>query len=322
MGATNLPEILDPALTRPGRFDRTVHVGIPDKDARKQILQLYLKSNGDSSIELDNLASGTFGFSGADLKNMVNLAGIEAVKKKRPKITMVDLDDAKEIVMMGRARPTLIVSPEVRRLTAFHEGGHALVSVYTTGGDPVYKATLVPRGGALGMVTHLPSDELLQSRESLLHNLDTAMAGRAAEELIFGKDKITGGAASDFAKATAIATSMVVSLGMSERIGPVHYSKSELEKLSPAMKDAIAEEVRMLLDTSYTRVLSLLKERKPQLEKLAHALLEKETLSIEQIKEVIQFDPKDVEPPANSTKSSFQSPLPSRGILSVSRQPL
>jgi len=231
---------------------------------------------------------------------------LNAVKKKKNKITKAELDEAKEVVMMGRSR-RLVMSEDTRRLTAFHEGGHALVSLYTEGAYPVYKATLAPRGGALGMVHHLPSEELLQSKEHLLSRLDTCMAGRAAEELIFGPDKITGGARNDFEKATELALEMVTKLGMSPKIGPVSYSQPELEKLSPAMKDEIATEVRYLLETSYARVMELLKRKRPQLKALAEALLEKETLDLKEIKDVIKWDPKDVEPPANSSKSSFKS---------------
>jgi len=303
MGATNLPQLLDTALTRPGRFDRTVSVSLPDKKAREQILHIYLKKNGDPDVDYDALAGGTIGFSGADIKNMVNMAGIEAVKKKKNKVSMAELDESKEIIIMGRERKSLVISPEYRRLTAFHEGGHALVSILTSGGDPVYKATLVPRGQALGMVTHLPKEELLKSKENLLHLLDTCMAGRAAEELIFGPDKVTGGAENDFLQATRIATHMVTKLGMGEKLGHVHYE--QLKDMSPEVRDLIASEVKLLLDRSYARVFDLLKKKQPQLTALAQALLDRETLNQEEIKKIIGFRVVDMEPPANTTVSPY-----------------
>jgi len=216
------------------------------------------------------------------------------------------LDEAKDIIMMGRARKSMVITPEVKAITAHHEAGHALVSLLTEGGNPIYKATLIPRGNALGMVTNLPKEDQLMTKESMLHRLDVCMGGRAAEELIFGKDKITGGAANDFAQATWLARHMICQLGMSVRLGPVHYSSQDLAHLSPAMKDIIDEEVRLLLDNSYHRVFELLKKKKNQLCVLAKALLEKETLSSDEIKRVIKWHPLDVEPAANTSKSTFQ----------------
>lgn len=292
IGATNFAESLDPALVRAGRFDRKVMVELPDKRARKDILKLYSKDRFSQDVNYDVLAGSTPGFSGADLENMVNWAAIEASKRRLTTISMHLLEEALLNVAMGRERKSLIMDDHTKRLCAYHEAGHALVALHTNGAFRIRKATLTPRGQALGMVSFLPDDNaLLTTRRQLIARMDTAMGGRAAEELIFGNDDITQGASNDIDQATQIAKNMVTKLGMSSKVGPVYIKDQEKKLMSPETNHAIESEVRTLLEESYARAATVLRENQSQLHKLAQALLKYETLNVDEIERVIRGDP-------------------------------
>ncbi|CAM8973481.1 unnamed protein product [Rhodiola kirilowii] len=286
MAATNLPDILDPALTRPGRFDRHIVVTNPDVRGRQEILELYLQDKPLSDdIDVKSIARGTPGFNGADLANLVNIAAIKAAVDGSEKLTAAQLEFAKDRIIMGTERKTMFVSEESKKLTAYHESGHAIVALNTDGAHPIHKATILPRGSALGMVTQLPSsDETSVSRKQLLARLDVCMGGRVAEELIFGQDHVTTGASSDLSSATELAKYMVSSCGMSDAIGPVHIK----ERPSSEMQSRIDAEVVKLLREAYERVKVLLKKHEKALHSLANALLEYETLGAEEIKRIVQ----------------------------------
>ncbi|CAF1897592.1 unnamed protein product [Brassica napus] len=286
MAATNLADILDPALTRPGRFDRHIVVPSPDVRGRQEILELYLQGKPMSDdVDVKAIARGTPGFNGADLANLVNIAAIKAAVEGAEKLSAEQLEFAKDRIVMGTERKTMFVSEDSKKLTAYHESGHAIVALNTKGAHPIHKATIMPRGSALGMVTQLPSnDETSVSKRQLLARLDVCMGGRVAEELIFGQDHITTGASSDLSQATELAQYMVVSsCGMSEAIGPVHIK----ERPSSEMQSRIDAEVVKLLREAYERVKSLLKRHEKQLHTLANALLEYETLTSEDIKRIL-----------------------------------
>ncbi|CAN6579660.1 unnamed protein product [Malus baccata var. baccata] len=241
MAATNLPDILDPALTRPGRFDRHIVVPNPDVRGRQEILELYLQDKplGDD-IDVKAIARGTPGFNGADLANLVNIAAIKAAVDGAEKLTASQLEFAKDRIVMGTERKTMFISEDSKKLTAYHESGHAIVALNTEGAHPIHKATIMPRGSALGMVTQLPSnDETSVSKRQLLARLDVCMGGRVAEEIIFGQDHITTGASSDLHTATELAHYMVSNCGMSNVIGPVHIK----DRPSPEMQSRIDAEV-------------------------------------------------------------------------------
>ncbi|KAJ8442098.1 hypothetical protein Cgig2_007936 [Carnegiea gigantea] len=307
MAATNLPDILDPALTRPGRFDRHVCSGVayalafaytwqlrikrtivvpsPDVRGRQDILELYLQDKPVADdVDIKAIARGTPGFNGADLANLVNIAAIKAAVEGAEKLTAAQLEFAKDRILMGTERKTMFISEESKKLTAYHESGHAIVALNTEGAHPIHKATIIPRGSALGMVTQLPSsDETSVSKKQLLARLDVCMGGRVAEELIFGRDHVTTGASSDLNTATELAQYMVTSCGMSDEIGPVHIK----ERPGSEMQSRIDAEVVKLLRQAYDRVKDLLKKHEKALHALANALLEYETLSSEEIKRIL-----------------------------------
>ncbi|XP_016483891.1 ATP-dependent zinc metalloprotease FTSH 11, chloroplastic/mitochondrial [Nicotiana tabacum] len=285
MAATNLPDILDPALTRPGRFDRHIVVPNPDVRGRQEILELYLQDKpvGDD-VDVKAIARGTPGFNGADLANLVNIAAIKAAVEGAEKLNASQLEFAKDRIIMGTERKTMFLSEDSKKLTAYHESGHAIVALNTEGAHPIHKATIMPRGSALGMVTQLPSnDETSISKKQLLARLDVCMGGRVAEELIFGQDNVTTGATSDLHTATELAQYMVSSCGMSDAIGPVHIK----ERPSAEMQSRIDAEVVKLLREAYDRVKALLKKHEKALHALANALLECETLSSEEIRRIL-----------------------------------
>nr|GEX73071.1 ATP-dependent zinc metalloprotease FTSH 11, chloroplastic/mitochondrial [Tanacetum cinerariifolium] len=285
MAATNLPDILDPALTRPGRFDRHIVVQNPDVKGRQEILDLYLQDKPlADDVDVKAIARGTPGFNGADLANLVNVAAIKAAVDGAEKLNASQLEFAKDRIIMGTERKTMYLSEDSKKLTAYHESGHAIVALNTDGAHPIHKATIMPRGSALGMVTQLPSnDETSVSRKQLLARLDVCMGGRVAEELIFGSDHITTGASSDLQSATELAQYMVSSCGMSDAIGPVHIK----ERPGSEMQSRIDAEVVKLLRDAYERVRSLLKKHEKSLHTLANALLEYETLNAEEIKRIL-----------------------------------
>ncbi|KAM7467715.1 hypothetical protein LguiB_015277 [Lonicera macranthoides] len=285
MAATNLPDILDPALTRPGRFDRHIVVPNPDVRGRQEILELYLQDKPMADdVDVKAIARGTPGFNGADLANLVNIAAIRAAVSGADKLNSTQLEFAKDRIIMGTERKTMFISEDSKKLTAYHESGHAIVALNTNGAHPIHKATIMPRGSALGMVTQLPSsDDTSISKKQLLARLDVCMGGRVAEELIFGQDYITTGASSDLSTATELAQYMVSSCGMSDSIGPVHIK----ERPGSEMQSRIDAEVVKLLREAYDRVKTLLKKHEKALHALANALLEYETLSAEEIKRVL-----------------------------------
>jgi len=294
MAATNLEELLDPALTRPGRFDRQVAVGLPDVRGRQQIIDLYLEGKPlASDVDSENLARRTPGFSGAELANLVNEAALLAARNDEDSINALLLDEARDKVLMGSPR-SLVQSTEARKLTAFHEGGHALVALYTPGAKPIHKATIVPRGHALGMVSQVPDkDEYSTTKQQMMAHIDVCMGGKAAEELIFGSDFVTSGATSDLKTATRLAKHMVEDCGMNDRIGPValldgsNGNGGGSGSVGEEVRKAADEEVSKLLKESYTRVATLLKNKENQLHALASELLQKETLTQREIKKML-----------------------------------
>eukprot|EP01025_Chloroclados_australasicus_P038166 TRINITY_DN3912_c0_g1_i5.p1 TRINITY_DN3912_c0_g1~~TRINITY_DN3912_c0_g1_i5.p1 ORF type:complete len:836 (+),score=153.86 TRINITY_DN3912_c0_g1_i5:121-2508(+) len=286
MAATNMPETLDPALTRPGRFDRNVAVPLPDVNGRAEIVKYYLESKPIAQdVDALDIARKTPGFSGAQLFNLINEAALSAAKQSLQFIDTKLLDEARDKILMGKERKNLAQTLENRRLTAFHEAGHALIALLTPGAQPIHKATIVPRGHALGMVSQLPSeDEFSVSQQQCTAKIDVCMGGTVAEELVFGKDKRTTGAQSDLKQATEIARHMVARCGMVDAIGPVYV---EDEFVSPDMKRVVDDEVSRLLKESQLRVKRVLQERLKDLQKLANALLQYETLTAEEIQKVL-----------------------------------
>jgi ATP-dependent metalloprotease len=285
VAATNIPETLDKAITRPGRFDRKVLVDALDVKARKDMFDLYLKDRAASDVNIEDLAKSTQGFTGADISNMVNVAAIEATKRNLTKIPMSLIRSALDTVSMGPARKSLAMAPEIKKLTAYHEAGHALVGLYSPGGNEIIKATLVPRGHALGMVAWQPKDELLNTKQDFISQIDMCMGGRVAEELIFGPDKITPGAGSDLQHASKLARSMVLSLGMGERLGLQSFA--DAKSVSPDTARVAEQEVQDILQSAYNRAKIILTEHQKEHHALANALLEHETLTLDEIKMVI-----------------------------------
>lgn len=283
IGATNLPEILDPALIRPGRFDRNVVVPLPDLREREEILDLYLqKVPHAKNVDKLVLARGCPGLSGAELANLVNIAALRASTQDKDFVNMYDLEFAKDKILMGGERKNAIIPDEVKKLTAWHESGHALVAYFTAGALPLHKATVMPRGLALGMVVQLPeeSDLLQRTKKQMLAAIDVCMGGRVAEEIVFGQDNITSGASSDIEKATHIAKLMVRQYGMSSKVGVVYLGEKQSSKMAE-------EEVKKILTDSYERVKKLLKRRRTELDRLATNLLEYETLTGEDISTIM-----------------------------------
>ena len=289
LAATNFPESLDRALVRPGRFDTRVTVPLPDVRGRKQILDLYSKPVPlDEGVDLETIARGTPGFSGADLSNLMNVAALKASHDEKKRVGMADLEYACDKIRMGPERKSAVISPANLKLTAYHEGGHALVALNTRGAMPINKATIVPRGDALGMVSYLPEkDQMNLTRQQMLAHIDVCMGGRVAEELIFGPDEVTTGASSDLMQATSMARNMVTKYGMSESLGPMYHERSELENLSPATRAAVEAEVKAYVTRGEANARRILSQHKQELHRLAKGLLAHETLSREEIGEVI-----------------------------------
>eukprot|EP00823_Brevimastigomonas_motovehiculus_P002051 TRINITY_DN1324_c0_g1_i1.p1 TRINITY_DN1324_c0_g1~~TRINITY_DN1324_c0_g1_i1.p1 ORF type:complete len:711 (+),score=204.19 TRINITY_DN1324_c0_g1_i1:38-2170(+) len=289
IAATNLPKALDKALTRPGRFDRQIYVPVPDLKGRKEIIDLYAKKViVDKAFDAEKLARATVGASGADLKNIINMAAIHGSTEKHAAITEADIQFAKDKALFGAERKSMVLTEEMKRGTAFHEGGHAIMALYTDGAHPIDKATIVPRGAALGLVHQLPKNDMYtRTRKELLASMDVAMGGRVAEELIFGGDNVTSGASNDMEQATGIAREMVLRYGMSESLGLMSVSEKDLETLSPSTRKLIDSEVQLLLKSSYTRSQALLRNKFSDLTTLAAALMKYETLSGEDIQKVL-----------------------------------
>jgi cell division protease FtsH len=296
IAATNRPDVLDPALLRPGRFDRHVVVPNPDLGGREKILRVHMRKVPLApDVEPRIIARGTPGFSGADLANLVNEGALLAARRGKRVVTMAELEDAKDKVMMGAERRSLAMSDEEKKLTAYHEGGHALVALHVEGSDPIHKATIIPRGRALGLVMRLPErDQLSITRQKMMADLCVAFGGRIAEELIFGHDKVTTGAMSDIEQATRVARAMVTRFGMSDELGPIAYgenqeevflghSVSRTQNVSEQTAQKIDSEIRSLVDTTYHRAKDILTKRLDDLHTLARGLLEYETLTGDEI---------------------------------------
>ena len=297
IAATNRPDVLDPALLRPGRFDRQITVPAPDIKGRKEILDVHAKKVVLApNADLARIAKGTPGFTGADLANLINEAALLAARANKKIVTNEELEEAKDKVMMGPQRKSIIMSDKDKERTAYHEAGHALVALHCKESHPIYKATILPRGRALGFVMRLPeSDQIAQSCIQLKEDIAVAMGGKAAEELMYGKDHVTSGPSSDIKQATQIARSMIREWGMNDKIGPVFYGGSNQDMYahqtgskmySVATEDLIDDEVKKLIEERYCFAMKLLSTNKSKLAKIAKALLDKETLTGEELKEI------------------------------------
>ncbi|KAK5113847.1 hypothetical protein LTR62_003231 [Meristemomyces frigidus] len=289
IGATNFPESLDKALTRPGRFDRNVNVPLPDVRGRIAILEHHLKSvKVDASVDATIVARGCPGFSGAELENVVNQAAVHASKNKQLKVTVEDLVWAKDKILMGAEAKSRVIQQKDKIMTAYHEAGHALVAMLTDATTPLYKATIMPRGHALGVTMQLPElDKVSESKKELLARIDVCMGGKMAEELVYGAENVTTGASSDIQQATRVAYTMVAMAGMSERLGNIDLS-SDYTRLSSETRLLIESEVRRLVEEGRERSMQLLVKNRDGLERLATALVEYETLSADEMERVVR----------------------------------
>jgi cell division protease FtsH len=319
IAATNRPDVLDPALLRPGRFDRHVVVPNPDLAGREKILRVHLRKVPLApDVDPRTIARGTPGFSGADLANLVNEGALLAARRGKRVVTMVELEDAKDKVMMGAERRSMVMSDEEKKLTAYHEGGHALVALHVEGSDPIHKATIIPRGRALGMVMRLPErDQLSLTRQKMQADLAVAFGGRLAEELVFGHDMVTTGAQSDIEQATRMARAMVTRFGMSDSLGPIAYAENQEEvflghsvsrtqNVSESTAQKIDSEIHRIIDEAYTRAKNILTDHAADLNVLARGLLEYETLTGDEIVALLKGIP--------PVRTPYEDPvLPPRG---------
>ncbi|WP_026941931.1 ATP-dependent zinc metalloprotease FtsH [Hellea balneolensis] len=295
IAATNRPDVLDKALLRPGRFDRQIEVPYPDIQGREKILEVHMKGKPIAAeLDVKYIARGTPGFSGADLMNLVNEAALLSARRNKLKITMREFEDARDKVMMGAERRSLAMSDEEKEMTAYHEAGHAIVGLNMPGSLPIHKATIIPRGRALGMVQYMPErDQISQSRQEMIARMAMAMGGRAAEELHFGHDKVTSGASSDIEQVTRIATAMVTEWGLSDAIGPIAYKDTDQQSfhpgigrgsaISPETATLIESEIKRFITEAHDTAVKILKKKKKDWVALAEALLEYETLSGDEI---------------------------------------
>jgi len=318
VAATNRPDVLDPALLRPGRFDRQIVVGRPDIEGREKILQVHMRKVPLApDVVARVIARGTPGFSGADLANLVNEAALLAARKGKRLVSMAEFEEAKDKVMMGVERKSMVMTEDEKRMTAYHEAGHAVVALHEPASDPIHKATIIPRGRALGMVMRLPERDAYSLHRDKMHaNLSVAMGGRIAEELIFGYDKVSSGASGDIQMATDLARNMVTQWGMSDKLGPLKYTENQEEvflghsvsrqqNVSERTAQLIDEEVKRIVTEGYDRAKQVLTDNIDQLHRVAGALLEYETLSGDEIKRILggetidRGDPTATLPPAS-----------------------
>jgi cell division protease FtsH len=334
IAATNRPDVLDKALLRPGRFDRQIEVPYPDINGREKILEVHMKGKPIAAdLDVKYIARGTPGFSGADLMNLVNEAALLSARRNKLKITMREFEDARDKVLMGAERRSLSMTDQERKNTAYHEAGHAIVGLNMKGSLPIHKATIIPRGRALGMVQYMPErDQISQSREEMIARMAMAMGGRAAEEIKFGYDKVTSGASSDIEQVTRIATAMVTEWGLSDAIGPIAFKDTDQQSfhpgigrgsaISPETAKLIESEIRRFVTEAHETALKILKKKKKDWTTLAEALLEYETLSGDEITVLLsdgikpkrtdgKFGTKPAVPAVPSTKKgSIGSPQP------------
>jgi cell division protease FtsH len=300
IAATNRPDVLDPALLRPGRFDRQVVVPLPDVRGREQILKVHMRKLPlAEDVRPQIIARGTPGFSGADLANLVNEAALFAARANKRTVTMDEFEKAKDKIMMGAERRSMVMDDQEKKLTAYHEAGHAIVGLSVPEHDPVYKVTIIPRGRALGVTMFLPeADRYSTSKRRLESRIATLFGGRVAEEMIFGAESVTTGASNDIERATEIARNMVTKWGLSDKLGPQSYSEEEGEvflgrsvtqhkQVSDGTAHTIDEEVRRLIDSNYTRAKNILESGVDKLHKMAEALIKYETIDDEQIKDIM-----------------------------------
>jgi cell division protease FtsH len=339
IAATNRPDILDPALLRPGRFDRQVVVGLPDIRGREQILKVHLRKVPTADdVDPKVIARGTPGFSGADLANLVNEAALFAARANKKLVSMSDMEKAKDKILMGVERRSMIMSEEEKRMTAYHEAGHTIVGLLVPEHDPVYKVSIMPRGRALGITMFLPErDQYSVSKRKLESQISSLFGGRIAEALIFGEDAITTGASNDIERATQLARNMVTKWGLSERLGPLAYAEDEGEvflgrsitrhqHMSEATARMIDEEIRAIIDRNYARAEKILRENLDKLHLMAEALVKYETIDRDQIDAIMEGrtppPPKDWEdttPPAQGQPiGSGQTEIPS-GVAPIGK---
>ena len=314
IAATNRPDVLDPALLRPGRFDRQVVVPNPDILGREKILKVHMRKVPlAADVEARVIARGTPGFSGADLANLVNEAALLAARRNKRVVTMAEFEEAKDKVMMGAERRSMVMSEDEKKLTAYHEAGHALVILNMPQTDPLHKVTIIPRGRALGVTWSLPErDKLSVTKQALISKLAVMFGGRVVEEMVFGPENVTTGASSDIQGATSLARRMVMEVGMSDRLGRVRYSPNEQEvflghsvtqttNISPETAKLIDEEVRALIDQAENTARGIVRDHIDDLHKIANALLEYETLSGDEVKALLRGEsivrPEDTPPP-------------------------
>lgn len=330
IAATNRPDVLDPALLRPGRFDRQITVPVPDVKGRNEILRVHIKSVPVSpNVNTKIIARGTPGFSGADLANLVNEAALLAARSNQEVVTMKDLEHAKDKVMMGPERKSMVMSEEDKRITAYHEGGHALIGLYMPESDPIHKATIMPRGRSLGMVMQLPeNDQHSHSKVQLETRLAILMGGRVAEEITFGKEKITTGASNDIKVATDMARNMVAKWGLSEKIGPIMigddreeiflgYSMGKDNKISNQLAEDVDNEINRLLKKAYSTAKGILTKNKKKLGLLAEALIQYETLTGEEIQVLMagkKISKEPIESPKDKKEKDTVSTIPAEEL--------
>jgi cell division protease FtsH len=310
IAATNRPDVLDPALLRPGRFDRQVVVPLPDVRGREQILKVHMRKLPlAEDVKPSIIARGTPGFSGADLANLVNEAALFAARANRRSVTMEEFERAKDKIMMGAERKSMVMDDNEKKLTAYHEAGHAIVGLSVPDHDPVYKVSIIPRGRALGITMFLPeSDRYSTSKRRLESRIATLFGGRVAEEIIFGPEYVTTGASNDIERATEIARSMVTKWGLSDKLGPQTYAEDEGEvflgrsvtqhkQVSDVTAHVIDEEIRVLIDCNFQRAKSILERDLEKLHKMAEALIKYETIDDSQIADIMQG--REPKPPAD-----------------------
>ena len=328
VAATNRPDVLDPALLRPGRFDRQVVVPNPDIIGREKILKVHMRKVPLApDVEAKTIARGTPGFSGADLANLVNEAALLAARKGRRMVTMAEFEESKDKVMMGTERRSMVMSEDDKRLTAYHEAGHALVGLHVEGCDPLHKVTIIPRGRALGVTLSLPErDRYTYSLFELKANISMMFGGRVAEELIFGKDKVTTGASNDIKQATAMARRMITEYGFSDKLGPLRYEDNQEEvflghsvaqhkNVSEATAKVIDEEIRSVVEEGETQARQILKENIHELHIVGKALLEYETLSGDEVRHLLDGG-KIERPDPDDEGDKARSSVPSSGVAS------